>query len=303
MHVLLHANYLQRLQRLASLLFLRLLLGFWRRQLKRVRRPVNTRANLLPGATSSLEVTECLGELQGLGDDALLLLVVPNLRVAGHREVFPQGVTFESVVGHDAAQVGMPNEEDAKQVVNLAFIPIGAVKQANDAGNRRGLVGVCLDPDSGVVADAEEVVDNLEALVASREVDGGDVADLGELGRSVVCSGLARLLTTMIEAPLTLEERKHGNDAGGANVDGQFILPDRELLDVLGQAAHEPRAVLVKIVGFGLVLVRGVHRRDLQGTDGIAGSLARVGSVLGQCDVLATGCGETPHSGFGPRLN
>jgi hypothetical protein len=36
------------------------------------------------------------------------------------------------------------------------------------------------------MADAEKVVDNLEPLVAGGEVDGGDVADLGELGSSIV---------------------------------------------------------------------------------------------------------------------
>jgi hypothetical protein len=36
------------------------------------------------------------------------------------------------------------------------------------------------------VADTKQVVDDLEPLVAGGEVDGGDVADLGELGGSVV---------------------------------------------------------------------------------------------------------------------
>jgi hypothetical protein len=36
------------------------------------------------------------------------------------------------------------------------------------------------------VAHAEQVVDDLEALVAGGEVDGSDVADLGELGGGVV---------------------------------------------------------------------------------------------------------------------
>ena len=44
---------------------------------------------------------------------------------------------------------------------------------------------------------------------------------------------------------LTLEEREDGDNAGGADIDGQLVLPDRELLDVLGQASHKPRAVLV----------------------------------------------------------
>lgn len=81
----------------------------------------------------------------------------------------------------------MTDDENPKHVVNLTLVPVGAIEERGDAGNRRGLVGVGLNPDAGIVANAKEVVDNLEPLVAGREVDGGDVADLGELGGSVVC--------------------------------------------------------------------------------------------------------------------
>jgi hypothetical protein len=52
------------------------------------------------------------------------------------------------------------------------------------------------------VADGEHVVDDLEALVAGRVVDGGDVADLCEFGGSVV-----------------FEEGEDGDDAVGRDVD------------------------------------------------------------------------------------
>lgn len=80
----------------------------------------------------------------------------------------------------------MVDEEHTKHVVHLALIPVGAIIEGGKTGNGRGLVGVGLDTDAGVVADAEEVVDDLEALVTGGEVDGGDVADHGELGRGVV---------------------------------------------------------------------------------------------------------------------
>lgn len=41
--------------------------------------------------------------------------------------------------------------------------------------------------------DAEQVVDDLEALVPRGEVDGRDVAELGELGSGVVCVGMSEL--------------------------------------------------------------------------------------------------------------
>ena len=52
------------------------------------------------------------------------------------------------------------------------------------------------------MADGEQVVDDLETLVAGRVVDGSDVADLGELGGGVV-----------------FEEGEDGDDAVGRDVD------------------------------------------------------------------------------------
>jgi hypothetical protein len=78
------------------------------------------------------------------------------------------------------------NEKYAKHVVHFPLVPIGAVKEADDAGYRRDLVGVRLDPNPCIVTDTEQVVDNLEPLVPGGEIDGGDGADLGEFGSSVV---------------------------------------------------------------------------------------------------------------------
>ena len=54
-----------------------------------------------------------LRELDGLGDDALLGLVVPALDEAREREVLAHRVALEAVVGQDAAQVGVAVEVDA----------------------------------------------------------------------------------------------------------------------------------------------------------------------------------------------
>jgi hypothetical protein len=170
-------------------LFLRLLLlllGLRRRQLMGVGLPVNTGTNLLPSAGSSLKVTEGLGELQGFRDDAFLLLVVPDLGVTGQGEVLAEGVALEAVVGHDTAEIRVAGEEDAEEIVDLSLVPVGSVEEADDAGDGGDLVGVGLDADPGVVADAQEVVDDLESLVTGGEVDCGDGADCGELGSSVV---------------------------------------------------------------------------------------------------------------------
>ena len=168
-----------------------------------------TRADLLPSRATTLKVSEGLGQLKGLNNNALLLLVVTNLGVSSEGEVLAERVTVETVVGHDATKIGVSNEEDTEQVVDLTLVPVCAVVQTAKRRDGSGLVGVGLDANTGVVADGKHVVDNLEALVAGGVVDSGDVADLGEFGGGVV-----------------LEEVEDGEDSGGGNVDDELIFPD-----------------------------------------------------------------------------
>lgn len=267
----------------SSFLFLRflLLLRLRRRQLKSVGLTVNTGTNGLPRSGTTLKVAESLGEFQGLGHNALLLLVVADLGVAGEREVLAQRVAFESVIGHDSSQIRVAHEEDAEQIVDLTLVPVGTVEQRGNTGHGRGLVGVGLDSDAGIVAHTQQIVDNLEPLVSGGEIAGGNSANLGELGSSVVC--FLRLVTSSAGAETlgrvsshTLEERKNGNDARRRDVDDKLILPHGELLDVLGHAAHQPRAVAVQVVGLGLVLVGRVDDRGLEHLGVVAGRLPRV---------------------------
>lgn len=170
-----------------------------------------TRADLLPRCRTTAEVPECLSHLKRLNDDPLLLLVVADLGVTGHGEVLAQWVAIETIVGHDAAQVGVANEEDTEQIVDFAFVPVGAVVQVAERWDGGGLVSVGLDPQARVVSDGEHVVDNLEALVLGGVVDGGDVGDLGVLGGRVV-----------------LEEVEDREDTTWGDVDGELVLPDGE---------------------------------------------------------------------------
>jgi hypothetical protein len=167
-----------------------------------LRLAVVTRSNLFPRRTATLKVPEGLCKLERLDNDALLLFVVSNFSVSGQGEVLPQWVSVETVVGHDASQVGVANEEDTEHVVDLTLIPVGAVVKTCDGGYGRCLIGVGLHADARVVADGEQVVDDLEALVAGRVVDGSDIADLGELGCGVV-----------------FEEGENREDAIGGDVD------------------------------------------------------------------------------------
>lgn len=60
---------------------------------------------------------------------------------------------------------------------------------------------------------------------------------------------------------MVLQEAHDGNDAGSGYVDGEFVFPHGELLDVLGQAGHDVLAIFVEAVGFVLGLVRRVDDR------------------------------------------
>jgi len=172
---------------------------------------VVSRTNLLPSRATTFKVTEGLSQLKRLDNNTLLLLVVTDLGVTSEREVLAERVAIETVVGHDAAEIGVSNKEDTEQVVDFTLVPVGTVVETANRRDGSGLVGVGLDADTGVVADGKHVVDNLEALVAGRVINSGDVADLGELGGGVI-----------------LEEVEDGEDGGGGDVDDELILPDRE---------------------------------------------------------------------------
>jgi hypothetical protein len=117
-------------------------------------------------------------------------------------------VSIETVVRHDPPQIRVSDEENTEQVVDLALVPVGTIVEIAQTGHRGRLVRVRLDPQARVVADAEHVVDDLEALVLGGVVDSGDVGNLGVFGRGVV-----------------LEEGKGGDNARRRDVDGQLVLP------------------------------------------------------------------------------
>ena len=96
----------------------------------------------------------------------------------------------------------MSHKKDTKQIIHLALIPVRAIVETADGGYGGGFVGVGFDADAAVVPDGEEVVDDFEAGVAGRVVDGGYIGYAGEFGGGVV-----------------FEEVHGGEDAGGGDVD------------------------------------------------------------------------------------
>lgn len=151
-------------------------------------------------------------------------------------------MAIEAVIRHDAPQIRVAGEEDAKQIIHLALVPIGPVIQMRDGWDGGGFIRIGLDADATVVAHGEEVVDDFEAVGAGGVVDAGDVGDHGVFGRGV-----------------GFQEGDGRGHAGRGDVDGEFVLPDGELLDVFGEAGHEVLAVGVQAGGFGLVFVGGVY--------------------------------------------
>jgi hypothetical protein len=171
-------------------------------------------------------------------------------------------MALETVVGHDSSQIGVACEENAVEIVHLSLVPVGSIEKTSDAGDGGGFVGIGLDANSGVVSDGEEVVDDLETVLAGGVVGGSDGADLGEFGSGVVLEELVGI-SEAISPVLTLQEGEDGDDTRRRDVDGEFILPDRELLNVFGETAHQPSSVSMHVVRLALVLVGRVDNGRL----------------------------------------
>jgi hypothetical protein len=196
------------------------------------------------------EVPEGLCQFKWFHDNSLLLLIISDLSVPGQREILPQRMAIESVVRHDSPQVWVACEEDPEQIIHLPLVPIGTIIETGDTRHWCSLICVCLDPDSGVMPNTQQVVHDLEPCISSGVIDGGDIGDHGELGGGMV-----------------FQEGKDRDDGRGGNVDGELIFPYRELLYVLRETGHKVLAVRVKTRRLLLVLVRRVHDRRLELAD------------------------------------
>jgi hypothetical protein len=95
-------------------------------------------------------------------------------------------MTVETVVGHNAAEIRVTDEENTEHIVDFTLIPVGTVIEGRDRWNWLGLVGVGLDAYPRVVANTEKIVYDLESLVAGRKVDSCNIGDGGEFSRGVV---------------------------------------------------------------------------------------------------------------------
>src|SRR3954462_13671639 len=79
-----------------------------------------------------IEIAKFLGQPNRFVDDTLLLVVVTHLDEAGERKILAQRMTLETVVGEDAAHVGMAGEQDAIEIVGFALEPLRTRKNIDD---------------------------------------------------------------------------------------------------------------------------------------------------------------------------
>ncbi len=131
-------------------------------------------------------------------------------------------MALETVVGQDAAQIGIAVEDDAEHVPRLALEPAGRGEQRDDGRHGGLLVGVQLHADTLIMLQRQQVVDDLEALFAGRIIDAANIHQLLELAVAVVA-----------------QERHHLGDGGGADGDHQFALGDFPGQHVLRQGRGE----------------------------------------------------------------
>lgn len=80
----------------------------------------------------------------------------------------------------------MSDEENAKQIVRLTLVPVGAIIETSDRWNRCSLVGIGLYANARVVVDGEQVINDLKTMAPCRVVNTGDIGNLGELSSCMV---------------------------------------------------------------------------------------------------------------------
>ena len=89
----------------------------------------------------------------------------------------------KTIIGQDAAQVGIAVEQHAVHVVYFALEPAGDRPHARHRRHRRHFVCRDVDADAVVLGEAQQAIDHLEPLGAIRIIDAGDFHQLliGEL--------------------------------------------------------------------------------------------------------------------------
>lgn len=157
----------------------------------------------------------------------------------------------------------MTDEEDAEEIINLSFIPVGAIVKTAYRRYRLCFICISLDANARVVSDREKVINDLESLVSCWKVYGCDIGNLCELGGCVISASLTsagstlsicRMLAYVRRCDL-LQEGEDWNDARWRNINGELVLPDTILLNIFGEAREDISSIFVHCLGLFCILV------------------------------------------------
>src|SRR3974377_11808 len=128
-----------------------------------------------------IEGAEFLRQTNLVVNDALLLVVVTQLDKTSEWEILAERMPLESIVCENAPEIRVTGEQHAVEVVGLAFVPVSAVIDFDQRRHLRRFVGRYFYADALVKARRQEMVDDVEALLATGPVHRGDVDERNEL--------------------------------------------------------------------------------------------------------------------------
>ena len=157
-----------------------------------------------------IEGAEFLGQRHGLVHDALLFVVVAHLDESGEREILAQRMAFKTIVGEEAAQIGVAGKKNAVHVPRFALEPAGAREDAARRRYRYALAHLELHPDTLIVGEAQKIVDDVEAALAVGVIDAADVDKHAEPAVRIVA-----------------QEGQDRNNRLGRGLHGQFAVRHR----------------------------------------------------------------------------
>ena len=95
---------------------------------------------------------------------------------------------------------------------------------------------------------------------------------------------------------LTLQEGKYWDNTAWRDVNGEFIFPNGELLDIFWHAAHQPSTVTMHVFRFALIFIGRVDDGNLQSGRRVSRGLSHILGICGHCDRSLSRAGDGAKS-------
>ena len=128
-----------------------------------------------------------------------------------------------------AAKVGVSGKQDAVEIERLALEPVGAGEQPHEARNRVRLVGPDAHTDAVVQPRAQQMIDDVEALLAVGIVGAANIDRTAEAAERIVA-----------------EESDHLDQVVARDLDGQLAERDLGLEQLRAEAVREIASKLIE---------------------------------------------------------